>query len=144
MLNCKPVSRPTERRHWATQQWIIVARTRFGCLKSRKLNLTFCGACKGSIGLSDPLTWAVGQWGSSPAEARSPPKTGQVFGVGGHCRGAWLVGWSEALDGALGARWADRTGGANRRLVRGRVCFGGSQCAAVQMQIYSREEKAHI
>jgi len=45
----------------------------------------------------------VGQRWSGSAEAGSPPKTGEVFGVRGHCGGAWLVGWSEALEGALGS-----------------------------------------
>lgn len=43
------------------------------------------------------------------------------------------MGRSEALDGALGSWWADGTGGADRELVRETVCFGGGQCAAVQM-----------
>lgn len=75
----------------------------------------------------------MGQRWSCSAEARGPPNTGHVFGVGWHCGGAWLVGRSEALDGALGSWWADGTGGADRELVRETVCFGGGQCAAVQM-----------
>lgn len=83
----------------------------------------------------------MGQRWSGPAEARGPPKTGQVFGVGGHRGGARLVGRSEALDWALESWWADRTGGADRGLIREMVWFGGSQGAAVQMQIYIRENQ---
>lgn len=75
----------------------------------------------------------MGQRWSGSAEARSPPQTGQVFGVGGHCGGAWLVGRSEAFGGALESWWADRTGGAESGLIREKVCFGGGQCGAVQM-----------
>lgn len=81
----------------------------------------------------------MGQRWSGSVEARGPPNTGKVFGVGGHCGGARLVGRSEALDGALGSWWADRTGGADRGLIR-EVCSGGSQCAAIQMQIYMRKK----
>lgn len=41
------------------------------------------------------------------------------------------MGWSEALGGALGSRWADGAGGAERGLIREVVCFAVRQCAAV-------------
>lgn len=82
----------------------------------------------------------MGQRGSGSVEAGSPPNPGHVFGVGWHSGGAWLVGRSEALDGALGSWWTDRAGGAEWRLIRGMVCFSGSQCASIQMQVYSRED----
>lgn len=82
----------------------------------------------------------MGQRWSGSAEVRGPPNTGQVFGVGWHCGGARLVGRSEALDGALRSWWADGAGGADRGLIGEKVCFGGGQCAAVQMQIYIGEK----
>lgn len=83
----------------------------------------------------------MGQRWSSSSKARGPPKAGRVFRVGWHRGGTRLVGWSEALGGALGSWWADRTVGADRGLIGEKVCFGGSQHAAVQMQIYSRENQ---
>lgn len=83
----------------------------------------------------------MGQRGSGSVEARSPPEPGNVFGVWRYSRGTWLVGWSAALSGALGSWWTDRTGGVDRGLIRGKVYFSGSQCAAVQLQIYIREDQ---
>lgn len=78
----------------------------------------------------------MGQRWSGSAEARGPPKTGRVFGVGGNSGRARLVGQSEALYGALVSWWADGTRGADRGLLGEKICFSGGQCAAVQMQIY--------
>lgn len=35
---------------------------------------------------------------SSSGEARRSSEMGHIFWVRRHCRGAWLVGWSEALS----------------------------------------------
>lgn len=50
------------------------------------------------------------------------------------------MGWSEALNGALRSWWAGGTGGADRGLIREKVSFCGSHCAAVQMQLYVRKK----
>lgn len=49
------------------------------------------------------------------------------------------MGWSEALNWALGSLGSVRTGGADEGL-RERVCFR-CQCAAIQMQVCIREEQ---
>lgn len=67
----------------------------------------------------------MGQRWSGSAEARSPSQAGRVFGVGGHCGGAWLMGWSERFGGALCSWWADRAGGAESGLIGEKVGFGG-------------------
>lgn len=83
----------------------------------------------------------MGQRWSGSAEARGPSETRHILGVWGHCGGAWLVRRSEALVGALWSRWADGAVGADRGLIREKVCFSGGQCATVQMQIYVREKQ---